>query len=101
MICQNGLMCSRKRWTKASILQAAGRREPNIPEARPREESGKHNVSTHFLKDRNSKVRRRTKISRALCRKRTGNHLDQTRDNPSDDLDENEFDKFSTGKLVA
>ena len=33
---------------------------------------GKHSVYTHFPKDRNCEICQRTKITRALCRKRTG-----------------------------
>ena len=35
--------------------------------------SGKHSISTHFPKDRNCAVCTRTKITRALCKKRPGN----------------------------
>ena len=45
------------------------------PEPRPRVKSGKHNVFTHFQKDRDCEVFRRTKITRDLCRKRTGNSI--------------------------
>ena len=34
--------------------------------------SGKHSIHTHFPKDRNCDICRRTKITRAPCRKRTG-----------------------------
>ena len=34
--------------------------------------SRKHRIHTHFSKDRNCKVCKRTKITRALCRRRTG-----------------------------
>ena len=34
--------------------------------------SGKHSIFTHFPKDRNCDTCRRTKITRAACRKRTG-----------------------------
>ena len=33
---------------------------------------GKHNIETHFPKDPNCDIRKRTKITRAPCRKRTG-----------------------------
>ena len=33
---------------------------------------GKHNVHTHFPKDRNCEICQRTKITRALCRRRNG-----------------------------
>ena len=36
------------------------------------EDLGKHNVHTHFLKDRNCKICKRTKITRAPCRRRNG-----------------------------
>ena len=35
-----------------------------------REDLGKHSVYTHFLKDRNCEICKRTKITRALCRRR-------------------------------
>ena len=56
---------------RASIPEAAGPPEPSIPESRQKVESGKHNVFTHFTKDRNCEVCRRTKIIRALCKNRT------------------------------
>ena len=34
--------------------------------------SGEHSIYTHFPKDRNCEIRKRTKITRARCRKRTG-----------------------------
>ena len=34
--------------------------------------SGEHSICTHFPKDRNCEIRKRTKITRARCRKRTG-----------------------------
>ena len=37
-----------------------------------REELGKHNVHTHFPKDRNCEICKRTKITRAPCRRRKG-----------------------------
>ena len=37
-----------------------------------REDLGKHNVHTHFPKDRNCEICKRTKITRAPCRKRKG-----------------------------
>ena len=33
---------------------------------------GKHNVHTHFPKDRNFEICKRTKIARAPCRRRNG-----------------------------
>ena len=43
-------------------------------DSEPPEKSGigKHSISTHFPKDLTCKVRKRTKITRAPCRKRTG-----------------------------
>ena len=60
---------------KASIPEAAGPREPSFPEPPPQVESKKQNVFTHFPKDRNYQVCRRTKITKAPCRKRTGCHI--------------------------
>ena len=37
-----------------------------------REDLGKHNVDTHFPKDRNCEICQRTKITRAPCRRRKG-----------------------------
>ena len=37
-----------------------------------REDLGKHNVQTHFPKDRNCEICKRTKITRAPCRRRKG-----------------------------
>ena len=42
------------------------------PIAKRREELGKHNVHTHFPKDRNCEICKRTKITRAPCRRRNG-----------------------------
>ena len=33
---------------------------------------GKHNVHTHFPKDRNCEISKRTKITRAPCKRRNG-----------------------------
>ena len=45
--------------------------EPSLEPMR-REDLGKHNVHTHFPKDRNCDICKRTKITRALCRGRIG-----------------------------
>ena len=37
-----------------------------------REDLGKHSVETHFPKDRNCEICKRTKITRAACRRRNG-----------------------------
>ena len=37
-----------------------------------REDPGKHNVHTHFPKDRNCEICKRTKVTRAPCRRRKG-----------------------------
>ena len=42
------------------------------PIAKRREDLGKHNVHTHFPKDRNCEICQRTKITRAPCRRRIG-----------------------------
>ena len=42
------------------------------PTTKRREDSGKHNVHTHFPKDRNCLICKRTKITRAPCRRRNG-----------------------------
>ena len=40
------------------------------PTTKRREDLGKHNVHTHFPKDRNCEICKRTKITRAPCRRR-------------------------------
>ena len=42
------------------------------PTTKRREDLGKHNVYTNFPKDRNCKICKRTKITRAPCRRRNG-----------------------------
>ena len=42
------------------------------PIIKRREDLGKHNVHTHFPKDRNCEICKRTKITRAPCRRRNG-----------------------------
>ena len=42
------------------------------PTTKRREDLGKHNMYTHFPKDRNCEICQRTKISRAPCRRRKG-----------------------------
>ena len=42
------------------------------PTTKRREDLGKHSVYTHFPKDRNCKICKRTKITRAPCRRRNG-----------------------------
>ena len=42
------------------------------PTTKRREDLGKHNVHTHFPRDRNCEICKRTKITRAPCRRRYG-----------------------------
>ena len=42
------------------------------PTTKRREDLGKHRVHTHFPKDRNCEICKRTKITRAPCRRRNG-----------------------------
>ena len=42
------------------------------PTTKRREDLGKHNVHTHFPEDRNCEICKRTKITRAPCRRRIG-----------------------------
>ena len=42
------------------------------PTTKRREDLGKHNVHTHFPKDRNCEICKRTKITGAPCRRRKG-----------------------------
>ena len=52
---------------------ASSSREASLePIYKRREELGKHNVYTHFPKDRNCEICQRTKITRAPCRRRNG-----------------------------
>ena len=43
-----------------------------MPTTKRREDLGKHNVYIHFPKDRNCEICKRTKITRAPCRRRKG-----------------------------
>ena len=45
------------------------------PTTKRREDLGKHSVYTHFPKDRNCEICKRTKITRAPCRRRKGEAL--------------------------
>ena len=45
------------------------------PTTKRREDLGKHNVHTHFTKDRNYEICKRTKITRATCTRRNGEAL--------------------------
>ena len=50
---------------------ASSSHEPSLePTSKRSEDFGKHSVYTHFLKDRNWEICQRTKITRALCRRR-------------------------------
>ena len=52
---------------------AGSSREASLePITKRREDLGKHNVHTHFPKDRNCEICKRTKITRAPCRRRKG-----------------------------
>ena len=42
------------------------------PTTKRREDLGKHSVYTHFPEDRNCEICKRTKITRAPCRRRNG-----------------------------
>ena len=42
------------------------------PTTKRREDLGKHNLHTHFPEDRNCEICKRTKITRAPCRRRNG-----------------------------
>ena len=42
------------------------------PTTKRREDLGKHSVNTHFFQDRNCEICKRTKITRAPCRRRNG-----------------------------
>ena len=42
------------------------------PTTKRREDLGKHSISTHFAQDRNCEICKRTKITRAPCRRRNG-----------------------------
>ena len=52
---------------------ASSSREPSLePTIKRRVDLGKHSVYTHFPKDRNCEICKRTKITRAPCRRRNG-----------------------------
>ena len=52
---------------------ASSSREASLePIPKRREDLGKHNVHTHFPKDRNCEICKRTKITRDPCRRRNG-----------------------------
>ena len=52
---------------------ASSSHEPSLePILKRREDLGKHSVYTHFPKDRNCEICKRTKITRAPCRRRNG-----------------------------
>ena len=54
-------------------LHASSSHEASLePTTKRREDLGKHNVHTHFPKDRNCEICKRTKITRAPCRRRNG-----------------------------
>ena len=54
-------------------LNASSSHEVSLePTTKRREDLGKHNVHTHFPKDRNCEICKRTKITRAPCRRRNG-----------------------------
>ena len=51
--------------------QASSSHEASLePTTKRREDLGKHNVHAHFPKDRNCEICKRTKITRAPCRRR-------------------------------
>ena len=53
--------------------QASSSHEVSLePTTKRREDLGKHNVHTHFPKDRNCEICKRTKITRFPCRRRNG-----------------------------
>ena len=56
-----------------SVQEPAVSQELRIREPRPKVETGMHRMFTHFPKDQNREVCRRTKITRAPCRQRTSN----------------------------
>ena len=50
---------------------ASSSHEPSLEPLR-RVDLGKHNIYTHFPEDRNCEICQRTKITKALCRRRIG-----------------------------
>ena len=55
------------------VLYASSSHEVFLePILRRREDLGKHSVYTHFRKDRNCEIWKRTKITRPPCRRRNG-----------------------------
>ena len=60
----------------SSEAPASISREPLYQELARKVVSGKYSTFTHFPKDRNCEVcKKRTKITRAPCRRRTGNSV--------------------------
>ena len=53
-------------------LQGGSHEASLEPTAKRREDLGKHNVYTHFPKDQNCEICKRTKITRVPCRRRKG-----------------------------
>ena len=51
---------------------SSSRESASEPTFKRREDLGKHSVYTHFPKDRNCEICKRTKITRAPCRRRKG-----------------------------
>ena len=75
---RNGCKNSRKFWWIDEFpvhgdSHASSSHEVSLePTTKRREDLGKHNVYTHFPKDRNCEICKRTKITRAPCRRRKG-----------------------------
>ena len=53
-------------------LASSSHEASSEPTTKRRENLGKHSVYTHFPKDRNCEICKRTKITRAPCRRRNG-----------------------------
>ena len=60
-----------QKWYRGSAVSLLTSRITKSRQQRRREDLSKHSVYTHFPKDRNCGVCKRTKITRAPCRKRT------------------------------
>ena len=71
---RNGCKNSGKIWWMMKFhYREALTHEPSLePTTKRREDLGKHIVYTHFPKDRNCEICKRTKITRAPCRRRNG-----------------------------
>ena len=81
LICQNGWKHLRRiLWIKVfqftgTLPASSSRESASEPRVTVESGSGKHSIYTHFPKDKDCEICKRTKITSALCRRRTGEAL--------------------------